>query len=256
MNGVNLPVLAAGSTNGSRLQSNLFSATAGEALEFYFNYVSSDGSGFADYAWARLLDSGGNEVALLFTARTTPAGNAVPGFGVPLPTATLTPSPVAIIPGGPVWSPLGSDSGACFNVGCGYTGWILSQYTIAAAGNYRLEFGTANWQDQLFESGLAFDGLTIGGVPIPPAPGRASPSRRRWRCSASASPPRRAVVSASRLHAQPREAATRTAASCLPGPILPRSPVDSYPPDEVGRLGPVPANLSWKDGPSTRFGMT
>jgi hypothetical protein len=51
-------------------------------------------------------------------------------------------------------------------VGCGYTGWIASDYTILAAGNYMLQFGVANWDDIAFDSGLAFDGLTVGGNPI------------------------------------------------------------------------------------------
>src|SRR5688500_9327937 len=67
-------------TNGSILRSVLFSAIAGDALEFNFNFVTSDGSGFADYVWARLMDSALNPVALLFTARTTPSGDTVPGF--------------------------------------------------------------------------------------------------------------------------------------------------------------------------------
>ncbi|MFZ3041495.1 MAG: PEP-CTERM sorting domain-containing protein [Thiobacillus sp.] len=39
-------------------------------------------------------------------------------------------------------------------------------YEIAAAGNYYLEFGVVNWLDQSYDSGLAFDGILIGGVPI------------------------------------------------------------------------------------------
>lgn len=155
-----------GGTNGSILHSALFSANAGDALNFYFNYVTSDGSGFADYGWARLLDASSTEVALLFTARTAPTGSIVPGFSMPSPAATLTPTSVPIIGGGPAWSPLGGSSGQCFSGGCGYTGWILSQYSILAAGNYILEFGTANWSDTAFDSGLAFDGITVGGKPI------------------------------------------------------------------------------------------
>jgi hypothetical protein len=154
--------------NGSRIRSGLFSATGGQNLSFYFNYVTSDGAGFADYAWARLLDSSGNQVALLFTARTAASGNTVPGFSMPAPAATLVPPTTPIIPGGPVWGPLGGDSGGCFDVGCGYTGWVQANYTIAASGNYRLEFGVVNWNDSDFNSGLAFDGATIGGAPIGP----------------------------------------------------------------------------------------
>lgn len=153
-------------TNGSRLRSSVFSAAAGDDLQFQFNFVTSDGSGFADYAWARLLDSTFNEVALLFTARTAPSGNIVPGFSMPAPAATLTPASVPIIGGAPAWAPLGGSSGDCFSAGCGYTGWISSNYTIANAGNYVLEFGVTNWIDEAFQTGMAFDGITVGGTPI------------------------------------------------------------------------------------------
>lgn len=157
-----------GGTDGTQLRSSVFSANAGDELRFYFNYVTSDGAGFADYAWSRLLDSTLTEVAVLFTARTTPSGNSVPGFGMPPVAATMTPSVVTINPGGPVWSPLAGDSGACFSNGCGYSDWVQSDYTITASGNYVLEFGTVNWSDQIYDSGLAFDGITVAGIPINP----------------------------------------------------------------------------------------
>ncbi len=168
VNGVALPGVGGSGTgtDGSTLRSVVFSAAAGDDLKFFFNYVTSDGAGYADYAWARLLDSTQAEVALLFTARTAPSGSIVPGFDMPAPTATLTPSSVPIIGVAPDWSALGSDSGRCFSGGCGYTGWVQSNYQIAAAGNYILEFGVTNWQDTAYDSGLAFDGITIGGVVI------------------------------------------------------------------------------------------
>jgi len=164
--GITGPGSGAGSTNGSTLTSSLFSANAGDALQFNFNYVTSDGATFADYAWAQLLDSSNNLVAMLFTARTTVGGNSAPGFGMPANSATLTPAFVSIIDGGPTWSPLGASSTTCYDVGCGYTGWIASDYAILAAGNYMVQFGVANWDDTAFDSGLAFDGLTVGGTPI------------------------------------------------------------------------------------------
>jgi hypothetical protein len=159
-----------GETNGSRLTSPTFTAAAGDKLEFYFNYVTSDGGGFADYAWARLLDAADTQVALLFTARTTPGGDTVPGFGMPSPAATLVPPATPIIPGGPTWAELGGSSGACYSAGCGYTGWIQSSYTIATPGTYTLQFGVTNWNDTLFQSGMAIAGATIGGKPIDPQP--------------------------------------------------------------------------------------
>ncbi len=164
-----------GGTDGSSLTTSVFSANAGDALKFYFNYVTSDGSGFADYAWAALLDASNNPT-YLFTARTEPSGTIAPGLGLPANAATLTPASVPIIPGGPVWSPLGGDSGACYASGCGYTGWIESTYLIPTAGNYKLEFGVTNWLDTIFDSGLAWDGATIGGVPIQPPSGVPEPA--------------------------------------------------------------------------------
>lgn len=159
-------------TNGSVLRSNAFTTDAGAALSFDFNYVTSDGAGYSDYAWARLVNADNSQAALLFTARTVVDGNVVPGFGMPAPEATLSLGSVNIVAGAPQWSPLQTSSGSCFDVGCGYTGWINSHYAIATAGTYRLEFGVTNWDDRAFESGLAFDGVTVGGVPLPvPEPG-------------------------------------------------------------------------------------
>jgi hypothetical protein len=168
-----------GSTTGSRIRSPLFSATSGEELAFYYNYVSSDGAGFADYAWVRLVDQNNNEVAILFTARTTPTGNTVPGANMPLPVATLNPPNAPIIPGGPAWSPLGGSSGTCYSAGCGYTGWVSATYSIPATGNFYLEIGVVNWNDSAYQSGLAFDGVTVGGDPIGPA-AAAIPTLQEW----------------------------------------------------------------------------
>jgi len=163
-----LPSGALGSeTNGSALATSLFTVTAGTDLNFYFNYVTSDGAGYADYAWAELFDSSNNPVALLFTARTESTGSIVPGTGLPAPTATLNPASVPI-QSGTTWSPLGSSSGTCWASGCGNTGWINSDYTIAAAGSYYLEIGVTNWSDVYYDSGLAMDGVTVGGTPINP----------------------------------------------------------------------------------------
>ena len=108
--------------NGTTLRSATFSAAAGAALDFRFNYVTTDGAGYADYAWARLLDADNQQVALLFTARTNENGDAIPGFDMPAPVATLTPFPVPVAAGQTKWSPLGPDSDECYDVGCGATG--------------------------------------------------------------------------------------------------------------------------------------
>ncbi len=166
--GLALPgVGGAGSpSTGSRLRSVAFSANAGDDLEFFFNFVTSDGAGFADYAWARLLDGSLNEVAVLFTARTTPGGNTVPGFSMPPLVATIDPDEVVVTPGAPNWSALGGSSGSCFDTGCGHTGWVRSTYEIPSTGSFVLEFGVVNWNDTQFQSGLAFDGITVAGQAI------------------------------------------------------------------------------------------
>jgi hypothetical protein len=161
-------------TNGSVYTTSLFSAVAGDPLSFYFNYITSDGAGYADYAWAQLLNADLSVAALLFTARTRDdGGNTVPGFGMPPIAAgvTLNPAATPIIDGGPEWSPLGGYSGACFagvGNGCGYTGWIQSMFNIAAAGDYYLQFGVTNWDDEIYHSGMAWAGTTVAGVPIDP----------------------------------------------------------------------------------------
>jgi len=132
-----LPTGALGSeTDGSTLATPIFSATAGTALNFYFNYVTSDGAGYADYAWAELFTSSNTPVALLFTARTEPSGSIIPGTGMPAPLAVLSPAAVPIIGGGPAWSPLGGSTTACYDAGCGYTGWVQAKYIIPTDGNY------------------------------------------------------------------------------------------------------------------------
>ena len=168
-----------GGYNGSSYTTAVFSAAAGDDLNFNFNFVTSDGSGYADYAWAALLTAALDPVAILFTARTQPDGSIVPGFDLPGVEATLTPASVPIIDGGPVWSPLGGSSGDCYNGvgnGCGYTGWINSTYDIANAGNYVLAFGVTNWSDDAYDSGMAFSGITVAGVPI----GNAVPEPGTW----------------------------------------------------------------------------
>lgn len=159
-------------TNGSSLTSSAFSASAGTPLKFSFDFVTSDGAGYSDYAFAELLNATtGKVAAVLFDARTEPSGTIAPGVGLPTPVATLTPSSVPIIGGAPTWAPLGGSSGTCFAAGCGYTGWVGSTYDIPTAGTYKLEFGVTNWIDTAYDTGLAFDGLTVGGKPIGPPTG-------------------------------------------------------------------------------------
>jgi hypothetical protein len=168
----NLGSATDGTKDGSKLVSSAFTAAAGDNLKFHFNYVTSDGSGFADYGWARLLNaSDKSQAALLFTARTKTSGNIIPGQGMPPPDAAIPNAPIIVGTGieeGPQWSALGEDSGRCFDDGCGYTGWVLSSFNITSSGSYLLEFGVTDWDDEIYSSGLAFDGITVGGKPIDP----------------------------------------------------------------------------------------
>jgi hypothetical protein len=161
------------STNGSTYTTSAFSTIPGELVNFEFNYVTSDGSGYPDYAWAALISTDGGTNYLIFSAQTQPTGNTVPGSTLPAlaPGASLTPptSPITSgsgATGGPVWAELGTWSGACYAAGCGLTGWIESEFTGEAAGNYVLEFGVSNTNDQLYDSGLAFAGVEAGGNPV------------------------------------------------------------------------------------------
>lgn len=165
------PLDIGGTTNGTTLTSAAFTATAGQELSFAFNYITSDGAGFSDYAFVRLL--GGADPIVLFTARTTsePGANTVPGFGLPgiSPGVTLTPSSTPINAGAPNFTPLGQGDGGCFSTGCGYTDWIIAQYLIPTAGEFQLQFGVFNVNDRRWGSALAFDFATgEGGVPIVP----------------------------------------------------------------------------------------
>jgi len=155
-----------GGTNGSELVTNPFFATAGTDLRYNFNYVTSDGSGFADYAFAELKNLTTGESTVLFTARTEPTGTIVPGLGLPGVVATLTPASVPIVPGGVNWTPLLPNNSPCYAAGCGHTGWVQSDYILPSTGSYALRFGVSNWLDTAWQSGLAFAGLAIGNTLI------------------------------------------------------------------------------------------
>lgn len=168
--------------NGAKLVSGSFAATAGQTLALQFNYVSTDGRGYDDYAWARLIDAGTDTTAAwLYTARSTNSarGNVVPGDVLSrqqdneLPDeldATLNNgNSVGFDVASTAWQPLGISSGYCWDDAntCGPSGWIRSDYTFARSGNFRLEIGVVNWGDQAFDSALAFDysGLAQGDFP-------------------------------------------------------------------------------------------
>ena len=153
--------------DGSEFITDAFTGAVGDVLSLYFNYVTSDGAGFADYAFAQLLRDG-SSVGYLFTARTTPTGDTSPGNGLPDNISTLTPVTSTIQPG-TAWAQLGLDSNECYQGpgnGCGNTGWISSAYTLDTAGSYTIRFGVTNTIDASYDSGLAFAGVTINNAPV------------------------------------------------------------------------------------------
>jgi len=168
-----LPVGPTGQeTNGSFAQTPTFTVNAGDKLDFFFNYITSDGAGYTEYAWAGLFQGTSTFDSYLFTARTTTSGDTVPGFGLPGLGAgvALDPASTAIIAGGPAFSPLGGSSGNCYSTGCGYTDWIEMTYTFTAPGTYSLGFGVTNALDTIFDTAFAIAGVSINDVPIGPNP--------------------------------------------------------------------------------------
>lgn len=171
-------------TNGSLIVSPVFQASAGDRISVQFNYVSTDGKGYDDYAWARVVDANSQAiVAWLFTARSSNSGtrNIVPGDVVDRdafdPRTTLVNYDAydfhSKTADDPIdWSPLGGSNGSCWKdnaAGCGYTGWLQSRISFAAAGQYRIEIGVTNWGDGAYDSGLAFDTLGLTAA-VPEAP--------------------------------------------------------------------------------------
>lgn len=175
-------------TNGSRLVSASFAAGRNDSLGLQFQYVSTDGKNYDDYAWARLVNAAdGSLVAWLFTAQSnnSSTGQIVPGKV--LDKSEFDPDAVIVnykdfqfhskTSADPIdWSPLGPSNGSCWKdnaEGCGHTGWLEARHSFAAAGSYRLEIGVVNWGDGAYDSGLAFDfqGLQAAApVPEPATP--------------------------------------------------------------------------------------
>ena len=136
------------------MRSSAFAASAGDVLTLHFNYVSTDGRGYDDYSWARLIDAGTNETAAwLFTARSTNSarGNVVPGDVLKRQVDGNAPDELdAVLNDGnsvgfnissTTWEPLGGWSGYCWDDAntCGPTGWIESVYTVAENGEMLAE---------------------------------------------------------------------------------------------------------------------
>lgn len=168
--------------NGSTVRSAAFSADRGDSLSLWFNFVSTDGRGYDDYAWARLLDADNNNAlaSWVFTARSTNSGsnNIVPGDVLPSnefdARSVITNYRDYEFTAKTIdWAPLGVSNNICWESdakGCGFTGWLQSSVTFEKAGRYRLEVGVVNWGDTLFDSGLAFDYAGLVDSRIAPVP--------------------------------------------------------------------------------------
>ena len=156
-------------TNGSKFVSGIFGAGQNDKLNVYFNYASTDGNGYDDYSWARVVDADSNNslVAWVFTARSTNSGSnkIIPGDVVRNDefdaSSMITNYQDYRFTAKTIdWAPLGSSNNTCWEEdakGCGFTGWLQSSLTFEKAGNYRLEVGVTNWGDTAYDSGLAFD---------------------------------------------------------------------------------------------------
>lgn len=185
-------------TNGSRWTSEAFDVTAGDTLSVWFNFVSTDGKGYDDYAWARVVDADdGGVVAWLFAAAATSSntGKVVPGDV--LDKADFDPDERIVDfddwefnsqpADDPVdWAPLGASNGTCWKdnaPGCGTTGWMQSRISFASGARLRLELGVVNWGDWAYDSGLAFDYAGFTSAVPEPAPWAL------WLCAAAAAVP-------------------------------------------------------------------
>ena len=43
---------------------------------------------------------------------------------------------------------------------------MQADYSVVASGTYLVEFGVTNWSDMHYDSGLAFNAVTIASAPI------------------------------------------------------------------------------------------
>ncbi|MDR1283767.1 MAG: NF038132 family protein [Opitutaceae bacterium] len=155
----------AGDQNTSWMRSDLFSVNAGDSLQFFFNYLTSDSRGFADFAEVRLFDASGSLVETLIAATTTASGIDVSSL-LGMTTVDYT--------GPSGWSQLGSDRNVCYvDALCGATGWLQVDYTFDSIGEFSLEFYVTNFpeNDSLHQSGLAFDDISVNSSSTnPPSP--------------------------------------------------------------------------------------
>lgn len=119
-----------------------FTVYGNKTLNFNFDYVTSDGSGYPDFATVDLYNSSNTLLATIDSWTTT----------------------VTAVNAGTTWSPLGPSSGSCYATGCGNTGWSSLSYLVSGSGNYYLTFSVANANDTEYDTGLAF---TVANTPEP-----------------------------------------------------------------------------------------
>jgi len=195
-----------GSTNGSAMISPLFTATAGQRINFDFAFITNDGTDtFSDWGAAYLLPVDANGAPTgsaplnLFTARTGGSGSAVPGFGFNGFPAGLVLTPVSANMQGDVFflNPLTSGTSALDpnatqfgpngypqdptsqpgNALGGSTNWVNADFTFdpSTIGTYELVLAVANVGDEIYSSGMLFAGGSVKGddpnLPSIPEPG-------------------------------------------------------------------------------------
>ncbi|WP_201493847.1 NF038132 family protein [Rubrivivax sp. A210] len=171
------PSLQFNEQNGSRIRSAAFTANAGDTFTAAFNYITTDGSEFSDYGWARIVNATNfSTVGWLVTVRSgnRNTGSMIPG-GVTDeydPRDTITNFDTfnfveRTAANAPLFSGLGNASGQCYDTvnSCGFTGWLRTTHSFAAAGSYRLEVGVINAIDQQFGSAMVFDFAGLTGTP-------------------------------------------------------------------------------------------
>ncbi len=170
-----------GTLNGSRMTSPVFTANAGDKLDFFFMFATNDGDDsdiFSDYARASLIDpSTSLTVFDLFTARTGSNSQVVPGFGLPsfLPGLVLTPG-VSTLQGDQfVLTDFGGTQYGPnrFNGGPGGSSeWEHAVFTFDAstAGSYQLEMTVANVGATDVASALFFASDSISIAVVVPEP--------------------------------------------------------------------------------------
>ena|SRR5712691_10447232 len=178
----------AGTTNGSRMTSPVFTANAGDKLDFFFMFATDDGAGFSDYARASLIDPLTSLTLLdLFTARTSSSSQVVPGFGFPsFPSGLVLTPGVSTLQGDTfVLNDFGGTQYGPGRFGGGPGGsseWEHAVFTFdpSMAGSYQLEMTVANVGDTAFASALFFTGDSISSAVVAPPAVSAVPEPSTW----------------------------------------------------------------------------